>query len=113
MIKLLIIILFFNIVSFSDLYFFSKEIRNNINYTISWDYFSIPYSLLTGKGDCYNMAKLYNFGLNIRGISNEIIIIKGDKANHAIVKVNDSEYGCYMVDVTNRKFDECVGGDKI
>jgi len=116
MIKLLLIILFFNITSFSDLYFFGKEINSLVEKEVSFDYFLIPYTLLTGKGDCYNVARLFNFGLNLRGVSNEILFVdsSGDGLlDHTVVRVNDSSFGCYIIDVVNSEFNECVGGDSV
>jgi hypothetical protein len=108
MFELLWMLLTYNINNSFELFDLGVIIHNNLIIESSPDsYFPVIYSLITGQGDCYNLASMYNFALNIRGINNYLLKIdtnSDDINDHAIIIINDSRFGCFSYDLINLNY---------
>ena len=98
-----------NVSTTYDAFLLGSYINHTIIYEVSPDFFPISYSLITGKGDCYNLAKLYCFLMNIKGHNCNVLKLDTNNdniPNHAISLINDS-IGCYTMDLTSLRFKVC------
>lgn len=103
-------LLLMNVTNNYEVYDLCLIVHESIIYDVSPDFFPVFYSLITGKGDCYNKAALFCFILKLKGFDCRVLFLDKNKdgsVEHAVALIMDASLGCYTMDLTNMDYKNC------